>query len=132
MRASPAETGSATHDTNGEAQAAAAVLNRLIERMSAEQAACEKLGDPELARRAGRNLLTAVACAADAILANAQMLQSAPDKVAAFFDKSATACVAAIEGLHKRAVLTDLAAGAARAPGPRLDDYAVWGPPKTS
>jgi hypothetical protein len=114
-----------------------AALTAMIERMSAERAACETLGDPALAQRATRKVLTAVACAADAVLADANTLQSAPDKLGAFFDKSATACVAAIEGLHKRADLNEAAAdafapGGPRAADPRLGDYAPWGPPKAS
>jgi hypothetical protein len=112
------------------------VLIAMIERMSAEQAACAKLGDPALAQRATRKVLTAVACAADAVLADANTLHSAPDKLGAFFDKSATACVAAIEGLHKRADLNEaaneFAPGRPRAGDPRRGDYAPWGPPKTS
>src|SRR5262245_23320951 len=104
-----AETTRAAPATNGEKppDQAAALLDAMLDRIAAERAACEKLGDPELAQRANRNVLTAVACAADAVLADVNTLQSAPEKVAAFFDKSATACVAAIEGLHKRAVLTE-------------------------
>ena len=136
MRAAPAETKSATQATGeGRPDDSAAVLIAMIERMSAERAACEKLGDPELAQRASRKVLTAVACAADAVLGDGTTLQSAPDKVGAFFDKSATACVAAIEGLHKRADLTatdGIAPGRPRAGDPRLGDYALWGPPKTS
>ena len=132
MRSISAETKPARAATNGEepCDEAVAVLDAMLERIAAERAACEKLGDPELAQRAGRNVLTAVACAADAVLADVQMLQSAPDKVAAFFDKSATACVAAIEGLHKRAVLTESAASKFASGGARHDP--VWGPPKTS
>jgi hypothetical protein len=121
----------------GESVDVPAGLNEMLDRIAAERAACEKLGDAELMQRAGRNVLTAVACAADAVLADATTLHSAPDKIAAFFDKSAAAYVAAIEGLHKRAALMaasagDVAAGGMRAADSRLDDYAVWGPPKTS
>jgi hypothetical protein len=137
MRATPAETKPATQATNGEGQSAdvATLLTAMLDRISAERAACEKLGDPELAQRAGRKMLTAVACAADAILADAKTLHSAPDKVGAFFDKSATACVAAIEGLHKRAVLADpaaanqLAQAQPRAADPLANSYVAWGSP---
>ena len=139
MRVISAETKPATRAPGGESQPAEVVdrLDAMLDRISAERAACEKLTDPELAQRANRNLLTAIACAADAVLADAGTLHAAPDKLAAFFDKSATACVAAIEGLHKRAMLTEAAAGefapgGARAAEPRLGDYALWGPPKTS
>ena len=139
MRSTPAETKPATPAANGEGQSADAVaaLDAMLDRIAAERVACEKLGDPALAQRATRNVLTAVACAADAVLADARTLQSAPDKLGAFFDKSATACIAAIEGLHKRANLADAAAGEfapgrPRAADPRLGDYALWGPPKTS
>ena len=134
MRATPAETKPATQATNGESQSADVVLlTAMLDRISAERAACEKLGDPELAQRASRKVLTAVACAADAILADAKTLHSAPEKIAAFFDKSATACVAAIEGLHKRAVLADpaaadaFAAGRPRVADPLANSYVAWG-----
>jgi hypothetical protein len=39
-----------------------------LDRIATEMAACEALGDPELARHAGRMLLSVVACAADALL----------------------------------------------------------------
>ena len=82
-----------------------------IARIAAELAACEKLGDPELARRAGRTLLAVVACATDALLADGgQALHTAPDKVGAFFDKAAAGYVQAIDGLAKRGVLADAAA----------------------
>jgi hypothetical protein len=136
MRATPAQTKSAAQAAGErESDPAIAVLNAMLERISAERAACEQLPDPELAQRAGRKLLTAVACAADAVLADANMLQSAPDKLAAFYDKSAAACVAAIEGLHKRAMLAEAVGAFApgpRATDPRRDDFALWGPPKTS
>jgi hypothetical protein len=138
MRASPAEAKSATQATDDDGQSdSATLLSAMIDRIDAERAACEKLGDPALAQRATRNVLTAVACAADAVLVDAKTLHAAPDKIAAFFDKSATACVAAIEGLHKRADLNEAAAdafapGRPRAGDPRLGDYALWGPPKTS
>jgi hypothetical protein len=131
MRATSAEI-TAAAATNGEGQpdATTRLLDAMLDRIAAERDACEKLPDPELARRAGRNVLAAVACAADAIIANANLLQSAPEKLAAFLEKSAAGYVAAIEGLHKRAVLTDAAAGG-RAADPRRD-YPVWGPPRTS
>ena len=132
MRATPAETKLATQATNGESQSADVVLlTAMLDRISAERVACEKLGDPELAQRASRKVLTAVACAADALLADAKTLHSAPEKIAAFFDKSATACVAAIEGLHKRATLTEAAAdapGRSRAADPLANPHLVWGP----
>jgi hypothetical protein len=129
------ETKSATQAANGEGRSAdpVAALNEMLDRIAAERAACEKLGDPELAQRAGRKVLTAVACAADALLADAKTLHSAPDKLGAFFDKSATACVAAIEGLHKRAVLADpaaanqLAQAQPRAADPLANSYVAWG-----
>jgi hypothetical protein len=136
MRSSPAEIKPAMAPTTGEDAATdgASALREMVERIDAERAACEQLGDPELAQRAERKLLTAVACAADAVLGDARTLYSAPDKVGAFFDKSATACVAAIEGLHKRAVLNDAAAdefapGRSRAGEPFAGAYAMWGPP---
>jgi hypothetical protein len=101
-------------------------------------AACEALDDPDLARRAGRKLLAAVACAADALLRDgAKTLHAAPDKVAAFFDKSAAAFVQAIEGLHKRAALIDVAALDAkqiaparpRAADPLANAIAAWSSP---
>src|ERR1043166_8322769 len=126
MRA--AETKTATQATDGEG--AVAALHAMLDRIAAERTACEKLGDPQLAQRAGRKLLTAVACAADAVLADVATLQSAPEKLAAFLDKSATACMAAIEGLHKRAMLTEAAGEftrGSRAADPRRGDYPPWG-----
>ena len=121
MRATPAENRPATPASKGAGEPADTVdaLAAMLERIVAERLVCEKLDDPALVQRAERNVLTAVACAADAILADAKALQSAPDKVAAFFDKSATACVAAIDGLHKRAAL---AAADDFTPGPRGAD----------
>jgi hypothetical protein len=106
------ETKSATQAANGEGRSAdpVAALNEMLDRIAAERAACEKLGDPELVQRAGRNMLTAVACAADAVLGDATTLQSAPEKIAAFFDKAAAGYVAAIDGLHKSAALAQAAA----------------------
>ncbi|HXW26059.1 MAG TPA: hypothetical protein VEK73_15050, partial [Xanthobacteraceae bacterium] len=69
----------------------------------------------ELVRHAGRKLIAAAACAADALLRDgAAGLHAAPDKVAAFFDKTAAGFLAAIEGLHKRAALMEAAALEAR------------------
>jgi hypothetical protein len=133
MRATPAETKPATQATNGEGQFAdVALLTAMLDRISAERAACEKLGDPELAQRASRKVLTAVACAADALLADAKTLHSAPDKVGAFFDRIAAAFVTAIDGLHKRAVLADpaaanqLAQAQPRATHPLAPSLAAW------
>jgi hypothetical protein len=79
-----------------------------IERIAAAMAACEKLGDCDLARRAGRALLAAAACAADALLADGgAALNAAPDKFGAFFDKAAAGYVQAIDGLAKRAALAE-------------------------
>jgi hypothetical protein len=88
MRATSAEI-TAAAATNGEGQpdATTGLLDAMLDRIAAERDACAKLPDPELARRAGRNVLAAVACAADAILANANLLQSAPEKLAAFLEK---------------------------------------------
>jgi hypothetical protein len=126
MRATPAQTKAMPQAASErKSELSAAVLDAMLERISAERTACERLGDPELAQRAGRKLLTAVACAADAVLADANVLQSAPPR-----RLLATACVAAIEGLHKRAMVSE-AAGALAA-GPRRNEYPPWGPPKTS
>jgi hypothetical protein len=85
---------------------------RHLQRIEAAMAACDAMGDSELARHAGRKLLAALACGADALLLDgAGTLHSAPDKVAAFFDKAAAGFAATIEGLHKRAVLLEAAAG---------------------
>jgi len=113
MRSTP-ETKPAMPAANGDSQLAAPVAasDELIERIAAELAACDGLGDPELARQTGRKLLAVVACAADALLRDGgAALRAAPDKFGAFFDKAAAGYVAAIDGLHKRAVLADLAAG---------------------
>jgi hypothetical protein len=137
MRSISAETKPATAAANGEGQPGdiTTLLDAMLDRISAERVACEKLGDAELAQRAGRNVLTAVSCAADAVLGDAGTLHSAPDKVGAFFDKAAAGFVQAIDGLHKRAALMDVtresAPGGARV-DPRQSDYAMWGPLKTS
>jgi hypothetical protein len=135
MRSTPPETKSTPQATTGEETLpdSATALSEMIERMAAERAACEKLGDPELAQRAGRKVLTAVACAADALLADAKTLHSAPDKLGAFFDKAAAGYVQAIDGLHKRAVLADpaaagnqLAQAQPRATHPLAPSLAAW------
>ena len=104
-----------------------------IERIMRELAACEKLDDPELARRAGRILLAVVACATDALLADGgQALQAAPDKFGAYFDKAATGYVQAIDGLAKRAALAQAAGsgGAARnVADPPNNAYPSWRSP---
>jgi hypothetical protein len=99
--------------------------------MMCELAACEKLGDPELARHAGRILLAAVACAADALLADGgKALQAAPDKFGAFFDKAAAGYVQAIDGLTKRAALAQAAgngcAAARNVADPPTPAYPPW------
>jgi len=103
-----------------------------IERIAAAMAACEALGDPELARHAGRILLAIVAGAAEALLRDgAHALHAVPDKFGAFFDKAAAGYVQAIDGLAKRAALAD-AMGNGIAPGrPRAADpvpcaFAPW------
>jgi hypothetical protein len=109
MRRDHVDADSAARATDGDG---AAVWTEAIERIAAERAACEALGDPELARRAGRKLIAAIACASDAILADEpKILQSAPEKLAAFFDKSAAGYVQAIDGLSKRAALAEATAG---------------------
>jgi hypothetical protein len=99
---------------------------RHLEMIDAAMAACDTMGDVALARHAGRKLLAALACGADALLRDgAGTLHSAPDKVAAFFDKAAAGFATTIEGLHKRAVLLEPAAIGAQemtAAPPRLFD----------
>jgi len=102
-----------------------------IDRIMREFAACEKLGDSELARHTGRILLAVVGCAADALLADGgRALQSAPDKFGAFFDKAAAGYVQAIDGLAKRAALAEAAgngfAAAPRAEDPLARSIAAW------
>jgi hypothetical protein len=102
-----------------------------IDRIMRELAACEKLGDPELACHAGRILLAVVACAADALLADGgKALQAAPDKFGAFFDKAAAGYVQAIDGLAKRAALAEAAgngcAGARNVADPPTPAYPLW------
>jgi hypothetical protein len=136
---SSAEVEFMAHKTSDMAAAADdAALRECLARLDAAMAACEALDDPDLARRAGRKLLAAVACAADALLRDgAKTLHAAPDKVAAFFDKSAAAFVQAIEGLHKRAALIDVAALEAkeiaparpRAADPLANAIAAWSSP---
>ena len=106
-----------------------------IDRMMRALAACEKLGDPELARHAGRSLLAVVACAADALLADGgAALNGAPDKFGAFFDKAAAGYVQAIDGLAKRAALAEVAAGNGiaqaqrRVTDPPVPTFAAWRP----
>jgi hypothetical protein len=107
-----------------------------IERIAAAMAACEVLGDPELARHAGRMLLSVVACAADALLRDGgQALHAAPDKFGAFFDKAAAGYVQAIDGLAKRTALADaagngIAPGRPRAADPLAPSIAAWRAPK--
>jgi hypothetical protein len=83
-----------------------------LERIIAQLAACGAMSDVELARHTGRKLMAALACAADVLLLDgAKTLHAAPDKVAAFFDKAAAGFAQTLEGLHRRAVLTEAAAG---------------------
>jgi hypothetical protein len=106
-----------------------------LDRIIAELAACEAKGDNELTRHAGRKLLAVMACAADALLLDGgKTLQAAPDKVGAFFEKSAAGFVQALDGLHKRAALTEAVHEANDMVGarPRVDDplaaaIAAWG-----
>jgi len=108
---------------------------RQRERIAAALAACDALDDAALARHAGRKLLAALACGADALLRDgAGTLHAAPDKIAAFFDKAAAGFAATIEGLHKRAVLLDAtprdapetAAARPRPADPLADAIAAW------
>ncbi|MBV8755383.1 MAG: hypothetical protein JO328_21225 [Hyphomicrobiales bacterium] len=92
-------------------QAAINARAEQIERIMGELAACEKLGDPELARHTGRKLLAVVACATNALLADGgDALRAAPDKFGAYFDKAAAGYMQAIDGLAKRGTLGDAAA----------------------
>jgi hypothetical protein len=109
-----------------------------LDRIIAELAACEAKGDNELTRHAGRKLLAVMACAADALLLDGgKTLQAAPDKVGAFFEKSAAGFLATLDGLHKRIALTEAAALAAsdivparsRADDPLAGAIAAWGSP---
>jgi hypothetical protein len=111
-----------------------------LERIIAQLAACEAMGDVELARHTGRKLMAVVACAADALLLDGgKGLHAAPDKVAAFFDKAAAGFVQTVEGLHKRAGLMDAAAldvteispARPRAADPLADAIAAWSEPMT-
>jgi hypothetical protein len=111
-------------------------LREEVARVAAAMTACEALGDDALARHAGRKLFAAVACAADALLRDGgKVLQAAPDKVGAFFDKAGAGFVQAIDGMHRRAVLKDAAlAGDGNAPRPRAADplapaFAAWASP---
>jgi hypothetical protein len=100
-----------------------------IERIAAERAACEALGDDALARRTGRTLLAVVGCAADALLRDGgQALTAAPDKFGAFFDKAAAGFVQTIAGMHNRAVLMEVAAraGGEDAAGPDARGSVHW------
>jgi hypothetical protein len=115
-----------------------AVQARHLQRIAAAMAACEAMGDVELARHTGRKLLAALACAGDALLLDgAGTLHAAPDKVAAFFDKAAAGFAATIEGLHRRAVLMeaaaldakDIMAARPRAADPLADAIAAWASP---
>jgi hypothetical protein len=124
--------GDAPAERGGDGLPSLEYLDRIIN----ELAACEALGDVELARHAGRKLLAAIAGASDALLLDGgRALHAAPDKVGAFFDKAAVGLVQALDGLNQRTLLMQAAAPAARdaAPGrPRADDplaaaIAAWG-----
>ena len=104
-----------------------------VDRIMRELAACEKLGDAELARRTGRILLAVVACTTDTLLADGgQALQGAPDKFGAYFDKAAAGYVQAIDGLAKRATLAQAAnngcAAARNVADPPTPVYPPWRP----
>ena len=107
-----------------------------LAQLDAAMKACEALGDPELARHAGRMLLSVVACAADALLRDGgQALHAAPDKFGAFVDKAAAGYVQAIDGLAKRTALADaagngIAPGRPRAADPLAPSIAAWRAPK--
>jgi hypothetical protein len=106
-----------------------------LDRIIAELAACAAMADVDLARQAGRKLLAVMACAADALLLDGgKTLQAAPDKVGAFFEKSAAGFVQALDGLHKRAALTeavheanDMVGARPRADDPLAAAIAAWG-----
>lgn len=106
-----------------------------LDRIIAEFAACAAMGDVDLARQAGRKLLAVMACAADALLLDGgQTLRAAPDKVGAFFEKSAAGFVQTLDGLHKRAAQMEAVHEANDMVGarPRVDDplaaaIAAWG-----
>jgi hypothetical protein len=107
-----------------------------LERINALMAACDAMGDVDLARHTGRKLMAALACAADMLLRDgAKTLHAAPDKVAGFFDKAAAGFAQTLEGLHKRAVLTEVPALDAseisparpRPADPLADAIAAWG-----
>jgi hypothetical protein len=92
-----------------------------VDRLRAEMAACERMGDIALVRHAGRKVLAAVACSADALLGDGgKTLHAAPDKVGAFFDRAAAGLVQSVDGLIKRTALMEAAALAAKeiAPAP--------------
>ena len=127
----PAKPAGSAEDTSPDAIDA---RDEQIARIAAELAACERLGDPELARHTGRKLLAVVACATDALLNDGgQALQAAPDKFGAFFDKAATGYVQAIDGLAKRAALARAAgnggAGARNVADPPTDACPTWRSP---
>jgi hypothetical protein len=103
-----------------------------IDRIMRELAACEKLGDPELARHTGRKLLAVVACATDALLNDGgDALRDAPDKFGAYFDKAAAGYVQAIDGLAKRGTLAEeadaFAPASPRSAHPLAPALAAWG-----
>jgi hypothetical protein len=118
----------------------AEVRSEHLERIAAQLAACEAMGDVELAQHTGRTLLAALACAADMLLRDgAKTLHAAPDKVAGFFDKAAAGFAQTLEGLHRRAVLADVPTLDAseipparpRAADPLADAIAAWSEPMT-
>ena len=109
-----------------------------LDRIIAQLAACEAMGDVALARHTGRKLMAVLACAADMLMRDgAKGLHAAPDKVAAFFDKAAAGFAQTLEGLHRRAGLMDAAALDAselspaqpRAADPLADAIAAWSSP---
>ena len=120
------DTDTAERDTDAQ--------RKFLEYVEAAMAACEGFADEALARHTGRKLLAVVSCAADALLRDGGVaLAGAPDKVGAFFERAAAGYVAAIEGLHKRAVLADAAANGFAPARPVVDplarSIAAWGAP---
>jgi hypothetical protein len=115
--------------SDSENEKARAAIDAFLARLDEEMSGCAALGDGELVRHTGRKLLAVLACGTELLLRDGgTALYGAPDKIGAFFDRAAAAYATAIEGLHKRAVLTE-AAPAREAVDPMARSIAAWRAP---
>ena len=109
-----------------------------LDRIGAELAACDAMGDVALARQAGRKLIAAVAAGADVLLADGgKTLHAAPDKVGAFFDKAAAGLLQSIDAMQRAALIeptavleaNEIASARPRAADPLAGAIAAWASP---